>query len=104
MGELGEEHRRGVAHHAEGSGHGVHACPGGVALDQSERNEVENLLEDDPIGSGWCCFFIPPYRVAGISIQHQPAFPINNYAFLWDGCGNLKKKKGHFLAWATNPR
>jgi hypothetical protein len=26
-----------------------------VAVDQSARNEVEHLLEDDHIGPGWCC-------------------------------------------------
>jgi len=80
MGELGEEHRREVAQNAGGSGSGIHACLGGVAIDQSERNQVENLLDDDHIDAGWCCcFFISPYRVAGISIQHSHPAPISKY-------------------------
>ena len=34
---------------------GLHAGFKGVAVDQSARNEVEHLLEDDHIGPGWCC-------------------------------------------------
>ena len=56
MGELSEEHRRKMAHHAEGSGFGFHARRNGEAVDHSARNEVEHLLEDDHIGAGWCSF------------------------------------------------
>jgi hypothetical protein len=34
------------------------------------------LLKDDHIGAGWCSFVHTPYRVAGISTQHQPVFPL----------------------------
>ena len=56
MGELGEEHRRKMAHDAEAAGFGLHAGFEGVAVDQSARNEVEHLFEDDHIGPGWCGF------------------------------------------------
>jgi len=76
MGELGEEHRREVAQNAGGSGSGIHACLGGVAIDQSERNEVENLLEDDHIGPGWCCFFsFHPTEWQGFQLSTSPLFP-----------------------------
>lgn len=74
MGELGEEHRREMAHDAEAAGFGFHARISGVAVDQSARNEVEYLLENDHIGPGWCFVVHTPYRVAGISAQHQPFF------------------------------
>ncbi len=67
VGELGEEHGREMAQHAERAGLGIHAGFTGVAVDQSVRNEVENLFEDDHIGPGWCLFVHSPYRVAGIS-------------------------------------
>jgi hypothetical protein len=66
-----------MAYHAEAAGFGLHAGFKRVAVDQSARNEVEHLFEDDHIGPDWCCFFITPYRVEGISTQHQPAFPLS---------------------------
>ena len=69
VGELGEEHRRKMAHHAEGAGFGFHAGLQGVAIDHSARNEIEHLLEDDPIAAGGCSFVHTPYRVAGICFR-----------------------------------
>ena len=54
MGELSEEHRREMAQDAEGAGFGFHARFAGVPVDHFARNEVENLLENDHIGAGWC--------------------------------------------------
>ena len=56
MGELGEEHGRKMAQHAEAASLGLHTSFKGVAIDQSARNEVEHLFQDDHIGPGWCCF------------------------------------------------
>jgi hypothetical protein len=63
-----------MAHDAEAAGFGFHARFAGVPVDQSARNEVEYLLENDHIGPGWCFVVHTPYRVAGISAQHQPFF------------------------------
>jgi len=54
--KLGEEHRQEMAQDAEGAGLGFHACLEGVPVDHSTRNEVENQLENDHIGPGWCYF------------------------------------------------
>ena len=56
MGELCKEHCRKMAQDAEGAGFGIHARFAGVPVDHFARNEVENLLENDHIGAGWCCF------------------------------------------------
>jgi hypothetical protein len=32
------------------------------------------LFENNYIGAGWCFVIHYPYRVAGISTQHQPIF------------------------------
>lgn len=42
VGELSEEHRRKMAHHAEAAGFGFHAGLQGVTVDHSARNEVEH--------------------------------------------------------------
>ena len=47
MGELGEEHRAEVAHHAEGARLGIHSGLVRMAVDHAERNEIEKLLEDN---------------------------------------------------------
>ena len=67
MGELGEEHGREMAQHTKRAGLSIHAGFAGVTVNQSARNEVENLFEGDHIGPGWCLFVHTPYRVAGIS-------------------------------------
>jgi len=36
-----------------------------VPADEPSRNEVEPLLEDGNMGSGWRLLFIHPYRAAG---------------------------------------
>jgi hypothetical protein len=53
VGELGEEHRGKLAHHAERARLGLDAGFKRVTVDHSARNEVENLLEDDHVGPGW---------------------------------------------------
>jgi hypothetical protein len=84
--ELGEEHRREVAQDAEGPGLVRHADFPGVAVDHSERNEVECLLEDDYIAAGWCCvisFGSMRQRSAETSfpvIDTEPsAFPLSRF-------------------------
>lgn len=76
VGELGKEHRRKMAHYAEAAGFGFHAGLQSVTVDHSASNEVEHLLEGDHIGAVWCSFVHTPYRAAGISTQHQPAFSL----------------------------
>jgi len=69
MGERCEEHGREVADHAEGAGFGIHPRLAGVAIDQSKRNVVENLLEDDYIAAG-CCFVhdtLPSGRICNLT-------------------------------------
>ena len=86
MGELGEEHGRKMAEDAEGAGLGLHAGFAGVAIDQSPWNEVEKLLEDDDIGSGWCGF-IHDTLPSGRDFDPAPArFSVVSHNFLWDGC------------------
>jgi len=101
--KLGEEHRGQMARHAEGSRFGIHAGFSGMATNQVQRNEVENLLKDDYVAAGWCLFF-HPCQVAGFSEQRQPTFFLN-YKFLWDGCEvkePLAKKIWHAAKWAVH--
>lgn len=86
VGELGEEHRAKMAPRAEGASFGFHARGKGEAVNHSARNEVEYLLEDDHIGAGWYSFVHTPYRVAGISTQHHPAFSLQ----LMPSCGGFE--------------
>jgi hypothetical protein len=72
--ELGEERRGQVAELTEAARLVLHDGLTGVAIDQSERNKVENLLEDDYVATSWCFVVHTPYRVAGISAQHQSIF------------------------------
>ena len=74
MGELSKKHRGKMAQHAECSGFSFHVRLKSEAIDHSARNEVEYLFENNYIGAGWCFVIHYPYRVAGISTQHQPIF------------------------------
>ena len=72
MGELGEEHRGKMAQHTETAGFRLHPGRQGMAIDHSARNEVEDLLEDDHIGAGWCCFCHTPLP-SGRDFDSTPA-------------------------------
>lgn len=72
VGELGEEHRGEMAGNAEGAGLRIDARFAGVAADEMARNEIEDLLEDDHIGAGWCCFVHTPLP-SGRDLNSTPA-------------------------------
>ena len=94
MGELSEEHRRKMAQDAEGAGFGIHARFAGVPVDHFARNEVENLLENDHIGAGWCFFCsYHPTEWQGFQSNTSPLFTLN-YEFQRDGCGVFSHRGG----------
>jgi len=75
MGQLGEEHRRHMAPGAEAAGLLLDPRLPRQAVERSQRNVVEKLLEDDHIAAGWrSAFVFHPYRVAGFQMQRQPNF------------------------------
>lgn len=74
MGELREKHRREVAADAEGAGLRFDSRLPRVLTDEPSRNEVEQLLEDGNIGSGWRFLFHTPLPSGRGSKGASPLF------------------------------
>lgn len=77
VGELGEEHRGEMAADAEVAGLGFGSRLPRVLTDEPARNEVEQLLEDGNIGSGWRFFVHTPLPSGRGSKGASPLFSLD---------------------------
>ena len=80
VGKLGEEHRSQVTADTEGPGFCINPGFPGVPVDKTARNQVEQLLNNDNIGSGWCFFGHTPLPSGRDSEGRQPTFASISYA------------------------
>ena len=88
VGKLGEEHGCQVTADTEGPRFGINPSLPGVPVDETARNQVEQLLNNDNIGSGWCFFVHTPLPSGRDSERRQPTFASISYAhvgWLWTG-------------------
>ena len=72
VGKLGEEHGCQVTADTEGPRFGINPSLPGVPVDETARNQVEQLLNNDNIGSGWCFFDHTPLP-SGRDFRRTPA-------------------------------
>ena len=78
VGQLCEEHGTQMAEHAERARLGINPGFPGNSSNHPARNELEKLVKDDIIGSGWRLVIHIPYRVAGNHTDRRPNFSPNS--------------------------